>query len=308
MVIAGPTASGKSAIAARLAERLDAVVINADSMQVYQGVGILTAQPPAALQARQPHRLYGIMAPWQSCSAGAWRGLATEACREAWQDNRLPVLVGGSGLYIRSLLQGLSPIPDIPAPLRDESRALLVSLGNQEFHRRLALRDPVMAARLDPGNSQRLVRAWEVLAATGKSLADWQAEPRLGGVPAHCCTVILAPPRDSLYASCDDRLAAMVRQGALDEVAGLLALGLAPGQPVMKALGVAQLADYLQGSLDLDAALALARQATRNYAKRQSTWFRHQLIPQMRLEEKFSESLVDKIFSFIRQFLLTGAV
>ena len=300
LVIAGPTASGKSALASAVAEEFGGVVINADSMQVYRGVPILTAQPTAEEQARLPHRLYGAFAPDDLCSAGIWRARAAEACAEAWGQGRLPVVVGGTGLYLRTLVEGLSPIPDIPDDVRDASRALFAVLGNTRFYERLTERDPVMAARLDPGNSQRLVRAWEVLEATGRSLADWQADPREGGLDADATTILLAPPRGDLYRSCDMRLEKMLDQGALDEVRDLVALGLDPALPVMKALGVAEFAAHLRGEASLTDALALAQQSTRRYAKRQTTWFRHQLIPQMAVEEKFSESLLDRIFAFIR--------
>ena len=306
LVIAGPTASGKSALASAVAERFDGVVINADSMQVYRGVPILTAQPTAADQARLPHKLYGVFEPADLCSAGIWRNLAAEACEQAWAEGKLPVVVGGTGLYIRSLVDGLSPIPDIPDPVRDASRVLFAELGNARFHEKLAERDPVMAQRLDPGNSQRLVRAWEVLEATGRSLADWQADPREGGLDADSATLLLDPPREALYANCDRRLELMLEAGALDEVAALMQLGLDPALPVMKALGVAEFSAHLQGGLPLDQALALAQQSTRRYAKRQVTWFRHQLIPKMRVEEKLSESFLEKIFVFIRFSLLTG--
>lgn len=305
LVIAGPTASGKSGLALRLAEKLDAVIVNADSMQVYRSVPILTAQPSEADQARIVHRLYGVIAPQEVCSAGRWRALAVAVCNEIWSEGRLPLLVGGTGLYIRSLLDGLSPIPEIPPMIRAESRALFASLGNHAFHRQLAERDPAMAARLDPQNSQRLMRAWEVLQATGRSLADWQSDPREGALPADRFVITLTPPRDHLYAACDGRLAAMLANGALEEVAGLLAMELDPALPVMKALGVAELAAHLRGEVTLDAALASAQQTTRNYAKRQLTWFRHQIIPQMTVNEQLSERVEDKIFSFIRQFLLT---
>jgi len=307
LVIAGPTASGKSALASSLAAEFGGVVINADSMQVYRGVPILTAQPTAEEQSRLPHRLYGAFAPGQLCSAGIWRGLAAEACAEAWGQGKLPVVVGGTGLYLRTLIDGLSPIPDIPDDVRETARALLAEMGNARFHETLSERDPVMAARLDPGNSQRLVRAWEVLDATGRSLADWQADPREGGLDAQSATLLLAPPRDDLYRACDVRLEKMVDLGALDEVAALTALGLDPALPVMKALGVAEFSSHLRGEASLTDALTQAQQSTRRYAKRQTTWFRHQLIPQMTIEEKLSESLFEKIYVFIRQFLLTTA-
>jgi tRNA dimethylallyltransferase len=307
LVIAGPTASGKSALASSLAERFGGVVINADSMQVYRGVPILTAQPTEAEQARLPHRLYGQFAPDQLCSAGIWRALAVQACEAAWKEGTVPVVVGGTGLYLRALVDGLSPIPDIPAEVRDASRMLFAELGKARFYEKLAQRDPVMAQRLDPGNSQRLVRAWEVIEATGRSLAEWQADPRQGGLDADSATLLLTPPREALYANCDRRLTGMLAAGALDEVAALMELGLDPALPVMKALGVAEFAAHLRGALSLTEALALAQQSTRRYAKRQLTWFRHQLIPRMTIEEKLSESLLEKIYVFIRPFLLTAA-
>ena len=307
LVIAGPTASGKSALASSLAAEFGGVVINADSMQVYRGVPILTAQPTGNEQSRLPHRLYGAFAPDQLCSAGIWRTLAAEACADAWGQGKLPVVVGGTGLYLRTLVDGISPIPDIPDDVRDAARALFAELGNARFHEKLSERDPVMAARLDPGNSQRLVRAWEVLDATGRSLAEWQADPREGGLDAESATLLLAPPRDDLYRSCDLRLEKMLDLGALDEVAALTALGLDPALPVMKALGVAEFSSHLRGEVSLTDALTLAQQSTRRYAKRQTTWFRHQLIPKMTIEEKLSESLRERIYVFIRHFLLTTA-
>ncbi len=308
LVIAGPTASGKSALASALAGEFGGTVINADSMQVYRGVPILTAQPSQAEQERLRHRLYGVMAPSEVCSAGIWRAMAAEACEAAWAEGRLPVVVGGTGLYLRSLVEGLSPVPEIPDDLRDESRALFAELGNARFHERLAERDPVMAARLDPGNSQRLVRAWEVLVATGRSLADWQADPREGGLDAKSLTLLLSPPREALYQNCDRRLEIMLDQGALAEVEALTALGLDPALPAMKALGVAEFSAYLRGESDLASALATAQQSTRRYAKRQLTWFRHQLIPQMTIEEQLSESYMQKIYAFIRSDLLTVSI
>jgi tRNA dimethylallyltransferase len=302
VVVAGPTASGKSSIALRLAEQFNGVVVNADSMQVYRGVPILTAQPSAVDENRAPHLLYGVIPPEQSCSAGKWRQMASDACNAVWAEGKLPVLVGGTGLYIRSLLDGLSPIPEIPDAVRDESRALFARLGNEAFHAALAERDPVMAERLNAANSQRVVRAWEVLAATGRSLAEWQAEPRQGGLGADSRIIAITPPRDLLYRNCDHRLEHMLQHGALEEVRALTALGLDPALPVMKALGVAEFSAYLRGEMTLQESLAAAQQATRNYAKRQLTWFRHQIVTDLTLTEQFSEREIEKIFSFIRSF------
>jgi tRNA dimethylallyltransferase len=302
IVIIGPTASGKSGLALKLAQEFDGVVINADSMQVYGGAPILTAQPSPADQAKAPHRLYGVMAPDETCSAAHWRDLAAQ---EFAATQKLPIVVGGTGLYIKTLMEGISPIPDIPGAIRAEARALLAEMGNQAFHALLAERDPVMAARLDAGNSQRLARAWEVLAATGRSLADWQADPRQGAVAAQWFSIALMPPRDALYAAIDARFHAMVAQGALEEARALLALDLDPALPVMKAVGLRELGRHLAGEIGLDQAIAQSQQATRNYAKRQMTWLRHQFHASETLTEQLSESLIPTIFLKIRQFLLT---
>ncbi|OAN49795.1 tRNA (adenosine(37)-N6)-dimethylallyltransferase MiaA [Paramagnetospirillum marisnigri] len=305
IVVAGPTASGKSGLALRLAREFDGVVINADSMQVYAGLPILTAQPPAADHAVVPHRLYGVLPPSEACSAARWRDLAAEEMNVAWEAGKLPIVVGGTGLYLRSLMQGLSPIPDIPDEVRDATRARMAEVGAPAFHAELAARDPVMAERLRPSDSQRLVRAAEVLAATGRSLAQWQAEPLSGGVTARWFTIALLPEREPLYAACDRRFRAMVAQGALDEARAMADLGLDPALPAMKALGLRELMAHLAGEMELDAAIAAACQATRNYAKRQVTWFRHQLMASETVSEQLSESLIATIFLKIRQTHLT---
>jgi tRNA dimethylallyltransferase len=305
VIVAGPTASGKSGLALRLAEQFDGVVINADSMQVYDVLRVLTARPGPEDEARAPHRLYGVLPPGELCSAGRWRALAAAECQAAWAAGKLPVVVGGTGLYLRSLSQGLSPIPDIPDTVRNAARALFAEMGNAAFHAMLHQRDPVMAARLHPSNSQRLTRAWEVLEATGRSLAEWQAEPPIDQLGAEFASILIAPEREALYAGCDGRFLTMLDHGALEEVRALMALDLDPALPAMKALGVPELTAYVKGELSLDAAVAWAQQTTRNYAKRQLTWFRHQLDARLTLPAQFSERFSDEIFSIIRQFLLT---
>jgi len=306
IIVAGPTASGKSALALALAERLNGVVINADSMQVYDTLRIVTARPSAEDEARAPHRLYGVLDPAELCSAGRWRAMAVAEMEAAWAAGQLPVVVGGTGLYLRALVQGLSPIPDIPDATRQAARALFEQMGNEAFHALLASRDPVSAARLHPGNSQRLVRAWEVLEATGRTLADWQAVPPVDALDAAFYSIVIAPERDALYEGCDRRFRLMIEQGALEEVKALLARRLDPALPAMKALGVPELAAYLDGRVTLEQAIAQAQQTTRNYAKRQSTWFRHQLQTDFTLSTQFSERFFDEIFAKIRLFLLTG--
>lgn len=305
IVIAGPTASGKSGMALAIARAFDGTVINADSMQVYDVLRVVTARPSAEDEALAPHKVYGVLSPSVACSAARWKDMAAQAMRDAWAEGKLPVVVGGTGLYLRTLMHGISPVPDIPEAVRAEARTRLERLGNAAFHAELAARDPVMAARLDASNSQRLARAWEVLEATGRSLAEWQALPMEGGVPARYLTFALLPPRDALYANCDRRFGLMMEQGAADEVRTLLEMDLDPALPAMKALGVPELAAWIRGGIDRDTAIVRACQATRNYAKRQMTWFRNQLDKPEAVHAQFSESLTPRIFTIIRQFLLT---
>jgi len=306
IVIAGPTASGKSGLALALAQRLNGWIVNADSMQLYGTMRVLTARPSPADEATVPHRLYGVLPPAEICSAARWRDMAADEIRNAWQADALPIVVGGTGLYLRALTEGLSPIPAIPPSVREQARALLAQRGNHDFHALLASRDPEMAARLDPGNSQRLSRAWEVLEATGRSLADWQREPCQGAVAARWFTVVLDPPREQLNAACDGRFVRMVETGALDEAAEMAALNLSGDFPAAKALGLPELIQYLKGRHSLEDAIAMATRTTRAYAKRQGTWFRHQIPEAHTIGEQFSESLLEEIFSFIRQFILTS--
>lgn len=278
VIVAGPTASGKSGLAAVIAETFGGTVINADSMQVYQELRILTAQPDAAALARAPHRLYGFLPGSEACSAGRWRARALAEIDRAWEGGRLPIVVGGTGLYLRALERGLSPVPAVPPEVREAARTHHAALGGQAFHAALAERDPETAARLHPGDAQRLIRAWEVLEASGRSLADWQRESGGRGLTCRRLRLVLAPPRAILYAACDRRFLDMMAAGALDEVRRLLALRLDPSLPVMKALGVPHLARHLAGEMTLEEAVAAAQQATRRYAKRQMTWLRTQVL------------------------------
>ncbi|HZT50487.1 MAG TPA: tRNA (adenosine(37)-N6)-dimethylallyltransferase MiaA [Stellaceae bacterium] len=308
LIIAGPTASGKSALALALAEALGGTVINADSMQVYRDLRVLTARPDPAAEARAPHRLYGVIDAAEACSAGRWRGMALAEIAAARAEGRLPLLVGGTGLYLHALLHGLAPVPPVPAAVRAEARALHAALGGAAFRARLAARDPEAAARLAPGDTQRLVRAWEVVAATGRTLGEWQRAAGPEGAIADAAAIVLRPPRAALYAACDSRLAAMLEAGAVEEVAALLARGLAPALPAMKAVGVREIAALVRGETTRAAALAAAQQATRRYAKRQMTWLRHRMagLRQHAIDEQYSESLLPGILSFIRRSLLTG--
>jgi tRNA dimethylallyltransferase len=313
IIVTGPTASGKSALALDIARSFDGVIINADSMQVYRELRVLTARPDLATMREVPHRLYGVLPGAERCSAGRWRVMALAEISAAHAEGKLPIVTGGTGLYLRALVEGLDPVPEIPEATRTAARTLHDRLGAQDFHAALATRDPQMAARLHPNDRQRLVRAWEVVEATGRSLADWQADGAQAGSAgalAHRRLWILCqPPREALYAACDARFRVMMGQGALDEVRALLALGLDTSLPIMRALGVPELAAHLEGRLALEAAVTQAQQSTRKYAKRQETWLRTQLPSAKRMAalriEQHLESLPDDIFAKIRQFVLT---
>lgn len=294
IAIGGPTASGKSALALALAERFGGMVINADSMQVYRELAVLTARPGAAALARAPHALYGFISAAERCSAGRWRDAALEAIGGARKAGLVPILVGGTGLYLRALLDGLSQIPEIPRDVRTRVSALKAAGGLAAIRARLAERDPAMAARLRPSDTQRQIRALEVIEATGRSLASFQGSAAASPVADKVVRVVLEPPRDALRAACDARFLAMLERGALAEVEALVALGLDPSLPAMKALGVRELTDHLAGRATLEHAVRDAQAATRQYAKRQQTWFRHQMpgaerIPALYVPELFGD-------------------
>jgi tRNA dimethylallyltransferase len=275
LIVAGPTATGKSALAVDLAQRLGGTVINADSMQVYRDLTVLTARPGPDATARAPHRLYGVLAGDERCSAGRWRALALAEIDAALAAGSMPIVAGGTGLYLEALTRGIADIPPVPEQVRRAATALHARLGGEAFREALARRDPDGAARLPPGDTQRLIRAWEVLEATGSPLGHWQAR-REGPPPGLAFrTVLILPPRPALYAACDARFEAMIAAGALEEVRRLEALGLPEDRPVLKALGVPELRRHSAGELSLEAAVALAQRSTRRYAKRQVTWFRH---------------------------------
>ena len=291
-------------MALAIAEQFSGVIVNADSMQVYRELAILTARPgPAALGA-VPHRLYGILPAAERCSAGRWRELALGAI--AAEPDSLAVVTGGTGLYLRALSAGLVAVPDVPDAVLAQGRGKLKALGPEGLHRELASVDPEMGARLAPGDSQRVLRAWCVYQATGRSLASWQAEMGPSG-SGPMLVIALMPPRAELYAACDARFSAMLAAGALEEVEALLALNLDPSLPAMKAVGVRELAEVLSGRLALAKAVAAAQQATRRYAKRQVTWIRHQMPEAHIFAAQFSERIVPPIFAKIRQFLLTAS-
>ncbi|MCK1358469.1 tRNA (adenosine(37)-N6)-dimethylallyltransferase MiaA [Bradyrhizobium sp. 199] len=278
VLIAGPTASGKSALALELALATGGIVINADSMQVYRDLRVITARPTDGEEARAPHRLYGHVDAAVNFSAGAWVADAAKALDEAKAEARLPIFIGGTGLYFKALTAGLSVVPPIPAEVREAVRARLERNGAEALHAELTRRDPRAAERLNLRDRTRIARALEVVEATGRSLLDWHREGQPPLLPKDSFrAVFLAPERDELYARIDARFDAMLDTGALNEVERLAARNLDPLLPAMKAHGVPALIRHLHGELSLEQAAAIGRADTRHYAKRQFTWFRHQL-------------------------------
>jgi len=278
VLIAGPTASGKSALALELAQETSGVVINADSMQVYRDLRIITARPTQEEEARVPHRLYGHVDAAVNFSAGAWLADAAKALAEAQAQGRLPIFIGGTGLYFKALTTGLSTVPPIPAEVRDGVRSRLERNGVEALHAELARRDPPAAGRLNVRDRTRIARALEVIEATGRSLLDWHREGQPPLLPKDSFSALfLAPDRDQLYARIDARFDTMLGAGALKEVERLAERHLDPLLPAMKAHGVPVLMRHLRGEISLDEAVATGCADTRHYAKRQFTWFRHQL-------------------------------
>ena len=273
VVIAGPTASGKSALALALAQQIGGVIVNADSAQIYRDLRVLSAAPTDEELQQAEHRLYGVQDGALPCSAADWAGIARREIADIHRSNRTAILVGGTGLYLRTLLDGIAPVPAIDTEVRARVRETLV----EDNRLKLRTLDPEAAARLKPGDSARINRALEVILSTGRTLAEWQKE-RTGGIAdsVELKPLILLPPRKWLYARCDERFAHMIDQGAVSEVERLIARKLNPNLPVMRAIGVREIADYLLGKVTLDDAVAAGQQATRRYAKRQYTWFAHQ--------------------------------
>jgi tRNA dimethylallyltransferase len=295
LLIAGPTASGKSALALKQAEAHDALVVNADSMQVYRDLDVLSARPPAEDLVRAPHRLYGHVDAARKYSVAAWLDDIRQVLQEADEDNRALVIVGGTGLYFRALLRGLSTVPEIPAETRNRWRDMAGDAEPGELHEALRLRDPEMAHRLEPGDTQRLTRALEVIDATGRSLLSWQREPGRALLPADTPKVVLAPPRPWLHARIDERFRQMVTAGGIEEATALASRTLDPTLPAMKAIGVRELAEVASGSSTLDEAIEASIVATRRYAKRQETFFRGQLGDWPRIDPSDRVAVAGKI-------------
>lgn len=301
VLIAGPTASGKSALALELAERLGGIVINADSMQVYRELAILTARPTAADLARAPHALYGFVPAREAYSAGRFVSDAARAIADAKAGGLRPIIVGGTGLYFKALLEGLAPVPAIDESVRAHWRAEAERVGAETLHARLAEKDAEMAGRLHPSDTQRIVRALEVFDSTGRSLASWQA---LRGTPvidaSRAVRLLLNPERTELHVRADRRFDRMIEEGALAEAAKLESLQLASDLPAMRAIGVAPLLRVVRGAQSLDSAAEDAKAETRQYIKRQQTWLKSNMITWSDITQQYMQNNAANIVTFIQ--------
>jgi tRNA dimethylallyltransferase len=275
VLICGPTASGKSALALDLAREFGGVIVNADSMQVYAELRIITNRPAPDEEAAAPHRLYGVRPMREPYSAALWLKDVAAVLAEAGREGGLPILVGGTGLYFKALTEGLSEIPEIPEKIRAYYRLAALTRPSGELYAELAGRDARTAAKLRPTEPQRIVRALEVLEATGRPLVEWQADKGPPLLPlGQCYAVAMSPGREDLYRRCDARFDAMLAGGAVEEARPVAALGLDPALPAMRAVGLPQLLRFVRGELPLEEAVSAAKTSTRNYAKRQATWIR----------------------------------
>jgi len=302
IILAGPTASGKSAYAIKLAKPINAEIINADSKQLYKEIPIITAQPSKKDKELTPHTLYGNVSVTNNFSTAKWVGMANEAIKEAFSKQRIPLFVGGSGLYIKTLIEGLSPIPEIDSDVRDDVRKLYKKLGQEEFFKKLTTKDPIITKRLHPSDTQRCIRAMEVSMQTGKSLTEWQKIAPSPTYPKErFLTLFLSPPREVVYANCNKRFKEMIAKGVVDEVKKVDELGLDESYPAMKAHGLPEIRKFLHGKMSLDEAMSSAQINTRHYIKRQFTWFRHQLSDSISI---YPDQL-DLVEQKISEFLLT---
>ena len=300
IMIAGPTASGKSQLAVDLARRFGGAVINADSMQLYADLTIVTARPQPQEIQDIPHYLFGICDAAHRSSVAEWLALAATAIANVRAAGQLPIIVGGTGMYLQAGLRGIAPVPHVPTDVHQHCADLYWELGGAKFRHALAAYDADIASRLVDGDSQRLIRAMGVAMTTDRPLSWWQQQPHEGALLGSVVTIALMPPRPTLYDWINRRFDHMLTRGAIDEVARLMARQLDPGLPLMKALGVAPIAAFLRGEISKDDAAFIAKRNSRRYAKRQMTWVRNNFNAQITVEKKYSESLYEKIFSLIR--------
>ena len=299
IMICGPTAAGKSAAALALAEQVGGTVINADSMQVYSDLRVVTARPGPDDEARAPHRLYGIVDGGERASVASWLDLAAEAVDEARNAGSLPIIVGGTGMYLQAARDGIAPIPEVPAEIHQACLDELTARGGAAFREELSKLDEETASRLFDGDSQRLVRAMGVVRATGRPISAWQSDPHQGALAGEAVAISVMPPRADTYARIDRRFAQMMEEGAVEEVEALAERGLDPLLPVMKAIGVREILAMQAGEISRGRAIELASRDSRHYAKRQMTWIRNNYRAQISIDEKFSTRFVKEIFSIL---------
>ncbi|CAI3931680.1 tRNA A37 N6-isopentenylltransferase MiaA (MiaA) (PDB:2ZM5) [Commensalibacter communis] len=313
IIVAGPTCSGKSYLSLKIAEALQGTIINADAMQCYRDLRIITTRPSIEDEACVPHRLYGVL-PWdQTGNAGWWREQAISELNQAWDQQKLPILCGGTGMYFHSLIHGIAMIPEPSAEAREEARQLIETKGAPFLHESLLQVDPQTAELLNPADSQRIARAWEVWRSTGKGLKYWQQEAHIPGIDCRFLVIRLAPDRALLKEAVAQRFIAMVDEGAVEEVEEFLRANPPVQAPLRRALGVPEFAAYLSGELLLSDAIDQAVRNTQRYIKRQETWFSHRILApedqicifNSRIDKnlKFSESFIEKSILFINSFI-----
>ena len=303
VIICGPTGSGKSSLALNLAKKFKGVIINADSVQIYREIKVLSGRPTSDDYRQAPHRLYGVMSIFKPCTLGVWRKMALETIKECDLSGHLPIICGGTGLYIKFLLNELSPIPEIPPSIKLEAREKLEELGNENFRELLLKNDPVSAYRIKLGDTNRLLRAWEVFTATTKPLSYWHEQSRETGSKDKFFKVCLMPKREVLYSKCDKRFLDFVELGALEEAEALNFITASPELPASKTLGLLELIKYTKGELELSEAIDQAQRTTRRYAKRQLTWFRHQIDEDFLIQNLCCRKTVSDCFEKIVNFL-----
>lgn len=306
IVIGGPTASGKSALALDVAAEFGGEIVNADSMQIYSDLRILTARPGVREADRAPHHLYGILGIGERCSAGQWRERALAAIEGIHRRGRLPIIVGGTGLYLRALMTGLHSMPTVPKSVREALNERLRSEGSTALHAELTARDPETAAGLNVADGQRIVRALEIFEHTGRGLKSWQSgEADAAPDGLRFFTAVMLPPRELLYQAIDARFVEMIDSGGVDEVRKMLSLSPADDFPLLKAVGVPAIRAFLAGEIEHERLLERGQRDSRRYAKRQMTWFRRQIIPEFAIDTQYSEINQKNFFSKISTFMLT---
>lgn len=313
VIVAGPTCSGKSYLSLKIAEALQGTIINADAMQCYRDLRIITTRPSEEDEACVPHRLYGVL-PWdQTGNAGWWREQAISEMQQVWDQQRLPILCGGTGMYFHSLVHGIAMIPEPSAEAREEARRLIDTEGAPFLHESLLKVDPQTAEKLNPTDSQRVARAWEVWRSTGKGLKYWQQEAHIPGINCHFIVIRLAPERALLKEAVAQRFMAMVEEGAVEEVEAFLNASPPVQAPLRRALGVPEFAAYLSGEITISEAIEQAVRNTQRYIKRQETWFSNRVLApaeqvctfnsRIDYKLKFSESFIEKSILFINSFI-----